>query len=519
VLQGARTVVDLLATIHSQAELNLIPAVGAACAVNVPNAELLHCIQKVIEQKRQGETTAEQEAAVAAEADLASAGGVATSTTENADQAASVTRAELLAEESSRISILRTASGRAMALTQPDAIVLRGYLGDRLTLTYRTPELCISVTACGLTRYVVRANGQVEVVERTVAVSAEVVDDRPLGAPSANDEFAVAEGLGSAPGELDTSLQEARSLRLLGGAARLLRVGGWVVGLVGASLDAIEAAQAFATGDKRTGYGDAVSAATLLATLFLTDFVIGFAITVANGVGFLVAFAGMIALNWLGPSLAKALTEWSYDQITGHGSNVDSPFAEVFAPDIYVTNGTGGQVAVTLQLRTAGTFDVSPAWDMGTWNAVVEPDGSLEVDGAHLSHLHYDLETVPGWQRQSGWRISRQDFPAWARKVLPAYGFNQAAVDGFVQAWAGLAEGSGDLDVYPQPRTMVDQLEPMHVQPSTASTRRVWFLFSPAGGESTPQVAQPHADPASQVDVQEWGVVFDPGAYQTGSSP
>jgi hypothetical protein len=103
--------------------------------------------------------------------------------------------------------------------------------------------------------------------------------------------------------------------------------------------------------------------------------------------------------------------------------------------------------------------------------------------------------------------------------VLPAYGFSQDAVQGFVQTWAGLEQGSGDLDVYPQPRSLVDRLEPMQVQPTTASTRRVWFLFSAAEGESTPQATQPHADPTSPLDVQEWGVVFDPGAYQAGSPP
>jgi hypothetical protein len=143
----------------------------------------------------------------------------------------------------------------------------------------------------------------------------------------------------------------------------------------------------------------------------------------------------------------------------------------------------------------------------------------LEAEGARLSHLHYDLETVNSWQRQTGWRISRQELPAWARQVLPMYGFSPAAVDGFVQAWAGLEQGGGDLDVYPQPRTLVERLEPMQVEPASASTRRVWFLFSPVLGESVPQLARPQAAPVGPIDVQEWGVVFDPGAYQAGSSP
>ena len=67
-----------------------------------------------------------------------------------------------------------------------------------------------------------------------------------------------------------------------------------------------------------------------------------------------------------------------------------------------MTVRTGSPVALSLRLRTAGTFDVSPPWDSGTWNVVVEPDGSLEADGVRLSHLHYDLETVASWQRQSG---------------------------------------------------------------------------------------------------------------------
>jgi hypothetical protein len=149
----------------------------------------------------------------------------------------------------------------------------------------------------------------------------------------------------------------------------------------------------------------------------------------------------------------------------------------------------------------------------------VEPDGSLEVDGAQPSHLHYQLDTVADWQRRTGWRIARSDFAAWARRVLPAYGFSPAATEGFVNAWSGLEQGAGDLDVYPQPRAVVDRLEPMQVQPLSASSRRVWFLFSPAVGEGVPQPVHPEAAPAAGIDVQEWGVVFDPGAYQAGGMP
>src|SRR5205823_6109783 len=99
-------------------------------------------------------------------------------------------------------------------------------------------------------------------------------------------------------------------------------------------------------------------------------------------------------------------------------------------------------------------------------------------------------------------------------------GFDAAAVEGFVQAWAGLEQGSGDLYVYPQPRDVIDRLEPMEVRPASASSRRVWFLFSPAATDAgTPQPPQPGAEPRHDLDVEEWGVVFDPGAYQAGSPP
>jgi hypothetical protein len=293
-------------------------------------------------------------------------------------------------------------------------------------------------------------------------------------------------------------------------------VGGNVVGLIGVVLDGVEAIQAFQARDYRAAWGDVASGMTLLAVLAVAEFVIPI---FTDGVGLVLVLLAFAIVSWFGPDVAKGLVEGNYDPLGGLGSNIESALDLIYAPDIYVTNATGGPVAAQLTLRTAGAGDINPPWNAGTWNVVAEPDGSLEANGARLSHLHYDLETVTSWQRQAGWRISRQKFSTWARQVLPAYGFSPAAVDGFVQTWAGLEQGSGDLDVYPQPRTLVDRLEPMQVQPPSATTRRVWFLFSPVGGASVPQPAQPRADPAGPIDVQEWGVVFDPGAYQAGSPP
>jgi hypothetical protein len=512
-LQGAQTVTGNLDKLEAGGEVILLVATGGACFVNVPRSEVLHCVGKILNERGNAGQTEEEKAA---EGVLHEQNPTGTAASENAAQAASEARAEL-ASQSGRPSISRTITGRVVAVEQPGYIQAYGYEYDRLTTTYQTRGLCVSITICSFTRYEIGPDGEAYVVGHVEKTSvSEVINTKPLGAPSADDAFAAAEGLGKAPGEADTSLEAARSLRLLAGTERVLRVGGNVVGVIGATVDFVEAGQAIQAGDTRAAIGDFAAGATLLAVLAVAEFVIPI---FTDGVGLVLVLLAFAAVSWFGPDLAKGLAEGTYDQVGGHASNIESAPDLICAPDIYVTNATGSPASVQLNLRTAGAFDVSPPWNSGSWNVVAVPDGSLEADGARLSHLHYQLETVASWQRQTGWKISRQDFASWARQVLPAYGFSPPAVDGFVLAWAGLEQGSGDLDVYPQSRTLVDRLEPMQMQPSAASSRRVWFLFSPAAGASTPQPAQPQADPLAPIDVQEWGAVFDPGAYQAESPP
>jgi hypothetical protein len=98
-------------------------------------------------------------------------------------------------------------------------------------------------------------------------------------------------------------------------------------------------------------------------------------IGLADGVGLVVAIVGMAFLSWAGPPLVEFLVELAYNHATGDQSNIESPFAELFAPDIYVTSATGGPVPVQLSLRTAGASDVSPAWNAGSWNVVPSRTG------------------------------------------------------------------------------------------------------------------------------------------------
>jgi hypothetical protein len=219
----------ILDKLDAGSEVSILVATGGACAVNVPRSELLHCIGKTLNEKGQaGQTEGERAAAGV----LQQQNPAQAAAQENAAQAASEARAEL-ATETGTLSISKSRTGRVVAVAEPDYVRAYGYEYDRLTTTYQTRDLCVSVTTCSFTRYEVGPDGEVYVAGHVEKTSTEVINTKPLGAPSADAEFAAAEGLGKAPVETDTSLEAARSLRFLAGADRVLRVGGNVVGLIG----------------------------------------------------------------------------------------------------------------------------------------------------------------------------------------------------------------------------------------------------------------------------------------------
>ena len=199
--------------------------------------------------------------------------------------------------------------------------------------------------------------------------------------------------------------------------------------------------------------------------------------------------------------------------IGGVGSNIEGTGGanDLYAPDVFVVNGTGHDVALSVRLPLPGTHDVVPAWDGGTWTALSRPDGSLIVAGQRVPYLHYELQTTARWQTATGWSIQRSALRSWALTVLPAYGFSPAAVAAFQRTWSSLAEGSGQLYLYPQTGITLDSTEPLTVSGAAATVRRVWFLVdTPGAGGAAPVPPVPEAPPAGPIDVQEWGLVFGP---------
>src|SRR5205823_2549082 len=94
-LAAGREVNHLLETVHLGAEVSVLLITGAACAVHVANPELLRCIQKALRPEEAGAIAAggASEAAQAATAVLKAKNAEAAAARENADLAASLSRA------------------------------------------------------------------------------------------------------------------------------------------------------------------------------------------------------------------------------------------------------------------------------------------------------------------------------------------------------------------------------------------------------------------------------------------
>lgn len=226
-------------------------------------------------------------------------------------------------------------------------------------------------------------------------------------------------------------------------------------------------------------------------------------VAAAAAVAAVAAMPGVVT----GPSGARPTAN-----IGGVGPNIEGTGGanDLYAPDVFVVNGTGHDVALELELGTTGAHDIVPAWRDGTWNVVAHPDGNLTVGTLAVPYLHYELYTASRWQTSSGWVIPRADFPGWAAGTLPRYGFSPAAVASFVRTWADVASGTGKIAVYPQTGAVVEDAEPLAVTGNTVTVRRVWFLIGPAP-PAEPVTPAPVDPPAGPVDVQEWGVVFAGG--------
>lgn len=335
----------------------------------------------------------------------------------------------------------------------------------------------------------------------------------------------ISDDLGVANGIASTVEATARAafLELLAESASSIST---EFGIAGAEASFFHGLINLAQGNYWGAAGDAVTGLLTIGTLsFVADFAavgsmfgpVGTILGAALGLGLSLFLPGYFGCLVQGKSAADCRDSvWApYKRWL---DNLESIFSDIYAPDIYVENHTGQPQPIQVRLSPLGTHDVNPAWDHGLWQGTVSPDGTLEVGGADQTHLHYETLTAGDWQTGSGWVIPRAAFEGWARQVLPEYGFSPAAVEGFVTTWQGLETGPGRIAIYPQAQALIDRVQPIEVQPASATVQRVWFLVAPAQGDAALAAPAIPAKTPSGIEVEEWGMLFARGAM-VGATP
>jgi hypothetical protein len=300
-------------------------------------------------------------------------------------------------------------------------------------------------------------------------------------------------------------------------------------GYIGFGINMAQALVAFAQGDTRGALSNVAQGAAALALSNLSKYLAAagavygpLGILAGAILGALLAYAIPIAVgcvvNHTSPgacydAAAAAIRDGlSFLDPRAFLADLEALLADIFEPDIYVENHSGHPVHLDIHVDPDRTYDVRPSWADGSWAADVGSNDAISVGGAPVPNLHYETRAAAPWQTEAGWVLPRREFAAWARRVLPGYGFGPAAVEGFVKAWSMLGQGEGEIAIFPQDRALVDRVQPLTVDRSGVSIQREWFFVRAATPGDQPLAPSVSAPAAAEVSVEEWGVLFGHGA-------
>lgn len=347
------------------------------------------------------------------------------------------------------------------------------------------------------------------------------VNAEPLLATDGGAALADAEVVGRVPAVQDTSalVGAAESGGVLRTFGKVLQVGGDVLAVVSAGIYAYQALDDFLSGHYGMAAAHSADAVLTIGLAELTNAAMAAAITVADVVGAVVMGVLLLTVGVVGPKLFDCVGAGgggecfsqafagAWKGVTGLFGNLESVFADIFEPDIYVENSTGAPVHLSLSVPPLGAHNVSPPWSAGRWDVTSLPDGRVDAGAGPLPSLHYELNSGGPWQTRTGWVVPRSQFVAWVERTLPAYGFGPESTAGFIRTWGGLAQGPGSIAVYPQDSAILDAVEPLQISGAPVSVRREWFLVAPVP-VNLPALPTISPAPKGSLDVQEWGMLF-----------
>lgn len=162
-----------------------------------------------------------------------------------------------------------------------------------------------------------------------------------------------------------------------------------------------------------------------------------------------------------------------------------------------------------LSIRFGGDLELRgtrPITEDG-WDVVVRPDGYLEHDGALWDRLFWDGMNGRFPEPEQGWVVPGPSLETFLRELLFDRGFRGRAIDQAMEAWLPTVEGAAWVRVGYHPRSSIDQLAPLALDPVPDTFERVLIELRPL--DEPVSIVPPVLAPVKRqgLVVVEWGYV------------
>lgn len=178
---------------------------------------------------------------------------------------------------------------------------------------------------------------------------------------------------------------------------------------------------------------------------------------------------------------------------------------EYCKPNIYLYPEETTELAITLSFPHGGEVTVSdPDYGDG-WQVTVTPDGI--IDGRY-GYLFYEADGPDRFQRDTAWRIERDELEPFFRADMADAGFRGREIDDFVDYWLPILDRCPAYDIYPQTNIEIDEHVLVNFSQVPDIFIRYYYLIGCADGEPTFITPAPHT-PVERTGFTalEWGVI------------
>ena len=188
---------------------------------------------------------------------------------------------------------------------------------------------------------------------------------------------------------------------------------------------------------------------------------------------------------------------------------IDTPFAFVEKPNIYLYPQTKRNLSVALEFPLGGSIVQSvPLYSHG-WNVRVEPSGKID---RQYGYLFYESKIPDMYQYQSGWVVGKDTLASFFSNNLLLAGFNEREKDDFIEYWIPRLADYPYYVVYPQFADEIGKTIQLKISVQPDNMVRLFYVLQGRNdvGKMLPVPAIPPFKRMGFV-VTEWGVVLKQG--------